>query len=743
MNKIRKFKSKFWKSALILSPTFPVAFLAAACNTKSEYNIFKSKIYKPQTENPLRFNTEIDDMIDFRVIFYENDPRTKALSKVLQKWNEKTEVKNKKPGFLPAKLDNSYTNYQNDQNALASYIQAKENKKLPNLTLNYPALAATLNKFGMLLDLNTQKELEEKIKSEYDEKFLSETKNLPGISPDRIPFLPILKTSKVLLVDKPVLSYILESAKKSSPNFKILASDQKIVENLDLQKTDLEYIKRIWGGYKNISFNENGFDGYTFSFSKLNNFAELVDFLSRVKKSFPEAEKGSQTEKVDFLIGFNDVAATLFFTSFAEANGEYLKSSYFRDRDENKNIELLNYTNLFNNKTKNYQNTKKAYEIMASLIKNKLAGPWTWNRGYASDYLKNHQLVFALTSSSHYTRNFEKIGQVFLRFKFPNSQKDYPVGSNSRIWKLVSDENLPPNAIAKIHQILDNKPGYVYVGNQSQISENDISLDQINDKNLIQEVKNTIKIKANLNNFSFLASDANFDKWLENNKKSDVGFANLNLEVSSKNKLKLIKQNPNIFLFSKSYEKLNEDELMALPEPQKLQNSNRFNIITSQGPSLIGFHNNEKEDTATLNFIKWFISEKEEFLDNNNQKIIVTPSDFLSLAAGNLNPTKTNLNSDFVKNPVFLQNPLFKIAFEQFKKTLENPEKYRFFAEPAGVDSNTFRISMQQTLGQINNQFHNNPQLDLNFDYFLEQLKKNIAILLNLNKKASEKTEKN
>ncbi|WP_462097757.1 P68 family surface lipoprotein [Mesomycoplasma hyopneumoniae] len=738
MNKIQKIKSKFLKSALILSTIFSVPLLSAA-------SCYKSKTENPATQsqinNPLRYDTELDNSIDFRIIFSGSDPRNKALTKILQKWNEKPEVKNNQPGYFPAKIDQAIArNYQEDQTSLTNDLEVKQNKKLPNLTLNYPALASTLNKYGMLLDFSSQRDLDEKIKSEYDDKFLVEMKNLPGISAERIPLLPILKTSKVLLVDKPVLSYILESAKKSSQNFKIAESDQQKVKELDPQKTDYEYISKIWGQYQNFPLDQNGFDGYTFSFEKLNNFSDIVDFLSRVKKSFPDAPKGPLTEKVDFLIGFNDAAALFLFAAFAVADGNYNQSSYFRDDEK----QLLNYNNLFNKSTKNYQNTKKAYEIMAKLIKEKLAGPW--KKSYANDYLKNHQLVFALTSSSHYSRNFEELGQVFLRFSKDSFQFDYPVGSKSKIWKLVDQENLPENAIAKVHQILDNKPGYVYVLAPNSTSENDIILDPQVDAKLIQEIKNTIKTKGEINNFSFLSSDPDFEKWLLEKKQTSSDLASLYLDFGQESKYKLIKQSKNVTLFSKSYQKLNEDELMILPEPQKVEKSNKFNILTLQGPSLIGFHNNEKEDVATLNFVKWFISQKEEFLTENQQKLESTPADFLAFAAGNLNPTKANLNSDFEKNPLFLQNPIFQIPLAEFKKQLKNPEKYRLFSEPAGVDSNTFRITLFSTITQINNQFLQDPELDLDFDYFLEQLRANIALSVKLEKdqKNSEnKTVKN
>ncbi|MCP9306703.1 P68 family surface lipoprotein [Mesomycoplasma ovipneumoniae] len=727
MKKINKFKSIFLKTAISLGPVSSLAILTS-CFSNSNHTELKS-----QKDNPLHFETENDNTIDFRVIFGPTDNRTKALKAIFEKWNEKSEVKDKQAGFLPVKLENIAANYINDQTNLITLLEVKDTKKLPNLTLNYPALAANLNKHGMILDLNSQSDLAQTIKNSYDERFLAETKNLPEIDQNTLPFLPILKTSKALLLDKPVLSYILESA-KTSTNFKISESDKTRVENLDPKKTDLEYIKKVWGQYKSFPSDQGGFDGYTFSFEKFNNYKDLIDFLSRVRKSFPDAEKGSQTEKVNFLLGLNDTAALFFFVAFAQADGEYENSSYFKNLDGSS----LNYTNLFDETSTNHQNAKKAYEILVDLVKNKLLGP-TSGTTKASEFLKNHQLVFAITSTSDYSRNFEKQGQNFLRLKVNTKTFDYPVGSKSKIWKIVSEENMPANAIAKVHQILDNSTGYVYEGNSFSVTGNEIFLSKTDDADLIQKIKEAIKSKPNLNRFNFLAIDSDFDKWINDRLKEESNTSSLYVE-SEKNKVKLINQPENAFIFSGSPKKLNEDELEFLNEPSKTQESNKFNIVTSQGPSLIGFYNNPTENEATLNFVKWFISEKIEFNGANNKKMVVTPSDFLAFSASNINPTKANLESNFDENPAFAANNAFKVAYEQFQNQLKNPEKYRVFTEPAGIDSNVFRKATLGSISQLYNQFLANPNLNLEFDTFLKILKQNIGASVKLNK---EKTEKN
>ncbi|MDW2930245.1 P80 family lipoprotein [Mesomycoplasma ovipneumoniae] len=725
MEKINKFKSIFLKTAISLGPVSSLAILTS-CFSNANHSELKS-----QKDNPLHFETENDSTIDFRIIFGPTDNRTKALKSIFEKWNQKSEVKNKQAGFLPVKLESAFgVNYTKDQSNLITFLQVKDTKKLPNLTLNYPALAANLNKHGMILDLNSQSDLAETIKNSYDERFLVEAKNLPEIDQNTLPLLPILKTSRALLLDKPVLSYILESA-KTSPNFKISESDKTRVENLDPKKTDLEHIKKVWGKYKSFSSDQGGFDGYTFSFEKFNNYKDLTDFLSRVRKSFPDAEKGNEKEQVKFLLGVNDTSTLFFFTSFAQADGEYENSSYFKNLDGGS----LNYTNLFDETTKNHQNTKKAYEILVNLVKNKLLGP-TEGKTPAYQFLKDHQLVFAIISTSNYSRNFEKQGQNFLRLKVNKKTFDYPVGSKSKIWKIVKDENMPANAIAKVHQILDNSTGYVYEADSFSVKENEISLSKTDDKDLIEKIKNAIKSEPNLNRFNFLAIESDFDKWIADRVKEDSNTSSLYVE-SAKNKVKLINQPENAFIFSNSHQKLNEDELEFLNEPSKTQESNKFNIFTSQGPSLIGFYNNEVENEATLNFVKWFISEKIEFDGPNNKKMIVTPSDFLAFSASNINPTKANLESNFDQNPAFAKNNAFKVAYEQFQSQLKNPEKYRVFTEPAGIDSNTFRDATLTSFSQLYNQFLGNPNLNLEFDTFLKILKTNIGASVKL------KTEKN
>lgn len=115
----------------------------------------------------------------------------------------------------------------------------------------------------------------------------------------------------------------------------------------------------------------------------------------------------------------------------------------------------------------------------------------------------------------------------------------------------------------------------------------------------------------------------------------------------------------------------------------------------------------------------------------------VTPSDFLAFSASNINPTKANLESNFDQNPAFAKNNAFKVAYEQFQSQLKNPEKYRVFTEPAGIDSNTFRKATLGSVSQLYNQFLANPNLNLEFNTFLRILKENIGASVKL------KTEKN
>ncbi|MBG0730896.1 P68 family surface lipoprotein [Mycoplasma sp. 'Moose RK'] len=742
MKKSQNFIKKIRKTTLLLVPFVSLPFFVSCI-------INDKKNFPSQKENPNRYDTEVDESIDFRAIFPISDQRTKALKQIFEKWNKKPEVINKQSGFLPAKLDSVLNNYTKDQNFLESFLVARENKKIPNLTLNYPALAATVNKYGMLLDFNDSPELEKKINQIYDEKVLFETKNLPEIAPERIPFLPILKTSKVLLIDKPVLAYILEGA-KTAKNFKIVESDKAKVEALDQNKTDFEYIKKVWGEYKNPSPGEDGFENYTFSFDKLTNFQELSDFIIRVKKSFPNAGKGDATQQVNFMLGINDPASTFFFATFAEANADYSKSTYFREQDG----KSLNYNSLFDKSSENYKNAKKAFDIFASLFKNNLVGP-TNPYKKASDYLKNHQLIFAITSTSNYTRNFDEKGQTFLRLKSGSENLDYPVGSKSKIWKVVSDSNLPANAIARIHQILDNTPGYIFTSGQPVVasgreidSKNSIYLDPNTDKDLIDAIKESINTNNEIdpNNFSFLAEDPDFEKWLADQKtksklqESEFAFLQKDFKKNDSKSFKLIKKSEKVSIFSNSDQKLNEHELMILPEPTKLQQSNKFEVITSQGPSLIGFHNNDIEDKATLNFVKWFVSEKQEFTTQKNEKITITPSDFLALSAANFNPTKENLQSDFETNPAIPKSKILKTAFDEFHKQAQNPDKFKLFVEPASADSNIFREVVLTTLSQVNNNVKTDPTLDLNFDYFLSKLKNNIGVRLKINtEKSAEK----
>lgn len=187
--------------------------------------------------------------------------------------------------------------------------------------------------------------------------------------------------------------------------------------------------------------------------------------------------------------------------------------------------------------------------------------------------------------------------------------------------------------------------------------------------------------------------------------------------------------------YSKKYEakesddKMNADELMLLPEPTKTFETETKKSITSQGPSIMAMHANAQEDKATENFLKWFISEPNtfEYKDKSGvQTFTGTANDYFAFRSNYLNPTKSNLTSDYESNNKLPHNPMFKLLFDTFKTVVNDSNEYSVYSEPGDATSQAFRKAVQTAFGSIGNQLksNNNDTSKINFDTFLSELKK-------------------
>lgn len=173
---------------------------------------------------------------------------------------------------------------------------------------------------------------------------------------------------------------------------------------------------------------------------------------------------------------------------------------------------------------------------------------------------------------------------------------------------------------------------------------------------------------------------------------------------------------------------MNKDELLLLPEPTKTLNSETKKSITSQGPSIMGMHSNSEEDLATAKFLDWFISESTSFeypdKSKKTQTFSGTANDFFAFISNYLNPTKSNLTSDYETNNKFPHNPMFKLLFNTFKTVVSHNDEYAVFSEPGDATSQSFREAVKGALGSIGNKLKsNNDTSKINFDTFLSELK--------------------
>ncbi|WP_434336929.1 P68 family surface lipoprotein [Mesomycoplasma conjunctivae] len=700
-----------------------------------------------------RFDQVEDNVIKLGHIFTpsKTDSRFSALEKIMHKWNNLDDVKN----GTTSKLELSYFsgNYESMIRNLSVLLETKDKQKSINLALNYPSLAALLNRYDMLLNFADNQDLKTTINETFVGEFLVENKNIVGLDDKGIWTIPVTKASKTLIINKPLLSYIVTSALEATDSKStIKAEDKEFFENLDKAKTDVDFIKKVWGNYQKLPLDQGGLDGYEFSKEKLENYKDLFDLSIRIKKSFPDANKKDKQAnlRAQWPIGFNDGVSVWFASNFAEANGNY-NDFIFHNSEKDGNI--FEYTLDQSPDSKGYQIAKKTYEQFNELQQNDAAayfGPVTRDTAQATDWLVRHQMVFAITSTTSYRRKFLPEGQYFFNIYEQEKSFSLPISSTTQLWNISkSTDTKDENVIAQISQVISNAKSFVIVGvkptKNDKNPDNNIYLDPEKDASIIENVK---KVLNDNQDGGFLTSDRTlislgsegFDKtdfYQKLYKNEDESKKDTNKNTKSKqSKYVFIKKTGNINVKNIGGEEtLNKNEVLFLQEPVKNEVSNTKKIITYQGPSLIGMHANKQENESSYKFVKWFISSQEsfEYEDSKEKKHIFngTPNEFLAFQSNYLVPSKSTFSSDIKDATKFPQNPLFELIYNNFKTVSQNPNEYALFSEPTSQDSSFFRSAVRNSLAQIDslirqNESENKATKKVNFEEFIKGIKKNI-----------------
>ncbi|MBG0730897.1 P68 family surface lipoprotein [Mycoplasma sp. 'Moose RK'] len=707
LKKIKKSKG------LLLLPIFISAASLISCYTKSD--------------SKFGFDGNQDGKLQMVTSWTTEQARFKALNQVVQIWNSKPEVLDTtNREFLPIKLTPSYdVDYAPMATKFSQVFSAKDKAQTINLVLNYPAAAAIAAKYKMLLNLKDFPDLTQKIKEIYHSKFLETNSKIATLSEDGIYTIPFVKSSQTLVVDGPVMAYIIEKALENGARIK--QGEEEFFSQFRKSESDLPQIKKLWQlqSFEKVA---NPWANFEFSQDIFKYFDQLFDFALRIKKSFKL--EPANTDFAYFPFGFDDIPNLLFSKIFASAGADYAKFMFEVLKDEGKNMEQISFSKLYEKNSQNYLIAKKNYDQILELFKaDAFFYPGRFSEpSFANLFMNHHEIAFAISSTSNYERRFSRAISNFV-IKNGDKKEKFPISENSQIYQIIPfglTENRPKNALLKLKGVLTNQISFLISDKTPDFPDANIYIDPKN-QNLILKVKK-ITDSLSKNQDIFLALDSRINQFFQ---KLAVNSAQISIENLTGNQ-----NENNIFLIKSAWienvggdKNLNENELVFLQEPLKNSKNDPKNVITYQGPDLIAFHSNEEEDIATKNFLKWILGHKQDFFyktSTGESKFSGSPAEYVAFRGNYLAPTSENFQSSLTNKSKFRQNNALRTAFKNFKQVNDDPESNVFYIDPIDSRSSLIREVILASLNQMGRVVLGGHPEKADFDSFLSALRTNL-----------------
>ncbi len=381
-----------------------------------------------------------------------------ALQTIVKKYNEVKNIDD-----YPIEIIQIAGGYDGGRGNLQTKLSVKDKNSFYNLILNYPDVVSVLGRVGMELPFD-------KVRTDkLSPRFLDFNKRISAISKQGIYGIPVSLSTEVLVLNGPVLHYILSSAKGSSDKTQVSQTSSGSNQQKTLQKplkidtsdsstsslwTQIENaaknngkkannsksnrrstdqstqthndqgdasesdkkIKESWGDYEEV---DGGLKGFTFKASIFDNWHDLLDFSTRAAKSFKKIKDNNTKKGTDIqgILGVDSSANSLFTSVFAAGNGDYDNFFY---KVANGRADFSN----FKNRGSSFQNLQSVFNDYKGLIDQN--GLFV-NKGgsYSSNFQKFHQLAYSISSTSGFYYSFA--GNSAKRLKFgDNSFIEYP-----------------------------------------------------------------------------------------------------------------------------------------------------------------------------------------------------------------------------------------------------------------------------------------------------------------------------
>lgn len=580
-------KQKFFLFTGILGALTSLTFFSAACERKVNN----------------RFDQFEDGIVKIASSFEQNGFQGKALQEIVDVYNAKLQ-KESSINTKPLKFQIIHIpGYKNTDDALNKELVAKNKSTLWNLMLNYSYVASTLAKNNMQLNFAPIDGTKVNV-SNYDSNFLKVNKNIPKLNSNGLWVIPIGKSTFVLSFNGVVFSYILNLllAQNNNENKKshitIKQEDEEFfnkIINLKVSDQQKEYVKNLWGSYKSIPANQGGLEGFELSKKTFSSLMNILDFASRVEKSFPNIN--SKNSKVEAVFAIDYPARNTFQAVMSKTGGDdskfLVKKNIVVEKGLNNQEQKTtnwDYKTLLNDpQSEQQKQLKSIYTAIAPYLIGKAIRIRPGGNQYGSSYMKTNRILMQLATTAGYNYNFQKEGIINREVTIPNLDFQFSADIDKRLlFKNVSDLN---NDIIKqiITPSIHDDKVFIYASTAStkdfkngSFQSTSLELDKLL-KNTTKGAlvdKSKIKTKKNLNEYQ------------------NKIFKLKNLNNQQIKEFVYFAQDEFIVDEIGSEKTITESQFIAMEQPTKFFENDPINVIPVTGIHFVGVHANEIEDEA-------------------------------------------------------------------------------------------------------------------------------------------------
>ncbi|WP_025755624.1 P68 family surface lipoprotein [Mycoplasmopsis cricetuli] len=723
-----------------------------------------------------RFDTEYDESREIKIgtTFSKGGIQAKTIDNILAVYNKLVDDKSADlfKGYKKVEQKNLGSGYPAGATKLQQDLNLKNKSEFYNLIVNYSNVASILADKNMLLSFNDITDDTNFDISEFSDLFTKSNSLIENVTNGSTYVLPLAKSTNILSLNAPVLSYIISKMKEVGAT---IASDEKttsFIKDLeDKGKDDREEVQKLWG----LARSGQSLQGYTISKSIFENYDKMIEFSNKAQTLLTNSyNEGNPSSSELHVFGIDWPASLLLQASYSDLDA-IDKNALTKVVPKN-GKEQADFDTIKNKDSLGSLSASKIYNVLKEAIK---LGSIKLQPGgaYSSGNQTKHKFAFSIGSTAGYSHNFVKAGKNQSDFTFDNTLVvEYDLDENKGKFLTVKNgasfDAKDKNKVKDTDQVLFSFSKFNNFVYKSTYSGSGFSSFNVKSK----DAKNDEKINSILNKITeksllikipdFSETKSEFKKLIVNlDKKSIVHFVVQSSdekeslviffedgitkkeakdnkketnEINELSKNKLIEIG---FKYNEYNEKglLQENELVILDQPLKWNEKNKKKVIYLQGPSLIGIHNNEKDDQATKAFVKWLFTSKTEYefdspdkSENEKKKnsetgkeesvpkkVKLAPIIFLQKYSSYLTPIKGFESIDeklFDKKSD--KNAYIKNTLKLFKLAHNNKDEYVMYEEPGSTKSNPFRESVQTGLISL----QDNPD-DQTFEKFVANIK--------------------